>query len=122
MLSDTRHQDSRLTAAVGQLARAGASRGEVGAAASQEQARLLDLMATKLETLQYDLGGVDQNIDRVKTDLQFVRKGYQGMFDLVDSLSGPRHCRPGPQLTSLLQSLAVAAQGNTASLAALQAR
>jgi len=60
---------------------------EASAAGRQEQKRLLDLLFTKLGSVEYELRGFTENFDWIKKDLEFVKKGYKGIFELASSFS-----------------------------------
>eukprot|EP00092_Neocalanus_flemingeri_P038015 GFUD01041384.1.p1 GENE.GFUD01041384.1~~GFUD01041384.1.p1 ORF type:complete len:511 (+),score=105.57 GFUD01041384.1:215-1534(+) len=60
---------------------------EASAAGRQEQKRLLDLLFTKIGSVEYELRGFTENFDWIKKDLEFVKKGYKGIFELASSFS-----------------------------------
>jgi len=60
---------------------------EANSAGRQEQKRLLDLLFTKLGSVEYELRGFTENFDWIKKDLEFIKKGYKGIFELASSFS-----------------------------------
>jgi len=60
---------------------------EASAAGRQEQKRLLDLLFTKIGSVEYELRGFTENFDWIRKDLEFVKKGYKGIFELASSFS-----------------------------------
>ncbi|XP_023342647.1 fibroleukin isoform X2 [Eurytemora carolleeae] len=97
---------------------------------SSELKRQLDIMFSKMESLDYDISGFGLQLETLKKDLDFMKKGYSGVYDLVSNSVDSRQCGRGGgggskdsrQLSSTLQQLQAMLQNFSSTIEALQTR